>query len=68
MSAGSPMLLVVVLMLILLLMRLVRGTRKMHCPVLWGSTTGWVYHSFPLLALLVRTDGIIRDDDIAQEL
>jgi hypothetical protein len=36
-----------------------------HHPVLVGSTTRWGYQSILLLAFLISTDGVIRNDGIA---
>jgi hypothetical protein len=62
--AGSPLLL---LTMVLLLM-LVSGAVVVHHPVLQRSTTGWSYHNLPLLGLLVGTERVIRDDNVADKL
>jgi hypothetical protein len=40
----------------------------MHHLVLWRRTTGWGCHRLPLLALLVSTDHIIRNDSVGHKL
>jgi hypothetical protein len=38
-----------------------------HHPVVQRDTAGWGCHNLPVLAFLVRTDFIIRDDSITDE-
>jgi hypothetical protein len=63
---GSPLLLL--MMVLMLLLMLVSGAMVIHHPVLQRSTTGWSYHGLPLLGLLVGTDCVVRDDNIADKL
>jgi hypothetical protein len=55
------------LLLLMMVLMLVSGAVVVHHLILLRSTTGRTYHRLPLLGLLVGTDRVIRDDDIADK-
>jgi hypothetical protein len=67
-GGGGALLRLTLVLVLLWLSKWVGGAMVVHRPVLQRSTTGWSYHSLPLLGFLVGSDCIVRDHDNADEL